>query len=109
MQAMKTTSQMILTPGAQFKGSNAPAWMVTSQIVSSDATVQGTTRVVTRKLNQVVKNPPSMQSMCVKQTLLAKPVGKVKQSNQARSSFMQMHSQLQGTTVFSSKMHNIKA
>lgn len=37
-------------------------WMVTSQIVQPE-TLNGTTRVITRKLNQVVKNPPSMASM----------------------------------------------
>ena len=75
IQATKTTSQMILPyNGASqpitnnFNGRNYPAWMVNSQIVKAADKDIGTTRVITRKLNQVVKNPPSMASMGLKNT-----------------------------------------
>ena len=40
--------------------------MVNSQIVTAEADITGTSRVVTRKLNQVVRNPPSMASTGLK-------------------------------------------
>ena len=55
---------------SKFKGRNYPSWMVNSQIVTAEApAMSGTTRVVTRKLNQVVKNPPSLATMGVKHNL----------------------------------------
>lgn len=79
---------MIISPTGKQLNSGAPNWMVTSQIVGNDTTT-GTTRVITRKLNQVVKNPPSMSSMCVKQTLIAQPAKKLRNSKMFKSSFMQ--------------------
>ena len=76
IQAMQNTSQMILPKDQtmnNFNGRNYPAWMVNSQIVNTNTVTvdPGKSRVVTRKLNQVVQNPPSMASMGLRHTTLA--------------------------------------
>ena len=62
-----------------FMGKNYPPWMINSQ-AAKPGNQFGTSRVVTRKLNQIVQNPPSMSSMGVKNTILANLTFKSKKS-----------------------------